>query len=79
MLGAREENGLIEASCHLCFITLSMGGLIEAFGYLAITNKSFSAWRSITNILVETSIETFFDLLLSHHFLVQLKEELDVD
>lgn len=79
MLSAREDNCLIEASSHLCFIALPMCGLIKAFGDLTITDESFPAGRSITNVLVKTSIESFFDLLPSHHFLVQLEEEFDVD
>lgn len=82
MLGASEEDSLIdliEAGGHLCFVALSVGGLIEAFWDLTVTDEPFPSWRSITNVLVKTSIEAFLDLLLPHHLLVQLQEELDVD
>lgn len=79
VMGACEEDSLIEPSAHFCFIPLSMGGLVEGFGDLAVADESFPAWRSIADVLVKTSIEAFLDLLLSHHFLVQLEEEFDVD
>lgn len=55
MLGASEYNSLInliEASGHLCFVALSMGGLVEAFGDLTVSDESLPSWRRITNVLI---------------------------
>lgn len=68
MRSGSEEESMIESITHLCFVPLSMGGLVERFGDLAIAYESFPPWGSITDVLVETSIEAFLDLLLSHHF-----------
>lgn len=74
-----EEESLIEPSAHLCFVPLSVGGLVESFWDLTVADESFPAWGSITDVLVKTSIEALLDLLPSHDLLVQLEEELDVD
>lgn len=55
MLGASEDNSLInliEASGHLCFVVLSVGGLVEAFWDLAVSNESLPSRRRIANVLI---------------------------